>query len=299
MLPKALNHMAVPGLRYDGMLTLAASLGCVGVEFRNDLPGALFDGDSPETVAAAARAAGLRILALAEVKSFNDFSEAKLTEARALCEVARACGAEAISLIPRNDNLGTGNGERQANLRLALRELAPLLQEFGLIGLIEPLGFEICALRSKAEAVDAIEALGGTSTFKLVHDTFHHHLAGEAEIFAAHTGIVHISGVTAADVGVADMQDAHRVLVDQNDRLGNIAQLEQLIDAGYDGPMSFEPFAPEIHALGAPAAALAESFKFITDRLTETATPADDINAPRGFRQIGKGAPDTHMGGKL
>ncbi|MGO4139887.1 hypothetical protein ACEQ6A_36365, partial [Rhizobium brockwellii] len=50
----------------------------------------------------------------------------------------------------------------------------------GIIGLVEPLGFEICSLRSKTEAAEEIRELGAESTFRLVHDTFHHHLAGEA-----------------------------------------------------------------------------------------------------------------------
>jgi len=272
MLPRALNHMAVPALRWDAFLTLAQGLGCVGVEFRNDLPGALFEGDDPARVGAAAKAAGQRILALAEVKAFNDWSDAKAAEAEALMQIAVACGAEAVSLIARNDGLGCGAVERRADLRVALQELQPMLAAHGLIGLIEPLGFDICALRSKAEAVEAIEALGAADQFKLVHDTFHHTLAGEAEVFAAHTGLVHISGVTDPAVMLADLTDAHRVLVDAEDRLGNLAQIEELLRAGYAGPVSFEPFAPEIHALTDPGPHLARSFDFISSHLAGMAT---------------------------
>lgn len=271
MLPKALNHMAAPTLGWDAFLRLAHGLGCIGVEFRNDLPGTLFDGADPRDVADKARALGLRILALAEVKRFNDWSDDKRTEAEDLMQIAKACGAEAVSLIPRNDGLGCGNGERQANLRVALRELQPMLQAHGLTGLVEPLGFEICALRYKAEAVEAIESLGAANTFKLVHDTFHHTLAGGGPIFAGHTGIVHISGVTDPSLSVAEMRDEHRVLVDADDRLGNVAQIEDLRRAGYAGPISFEPFAPSVHALADPARALAGSFQFISSRLAEIA----------------------------
>jgi len=271
MFLRALNHMAVPGLRWDAFLDMAKAMGCVGVEFRNDLPQPLFDGDAPETVKTRGAALGLRILALAEVKSFNDWSDAKRAEAEALMRIAVACGAEAVSLIPRNDGLGRGNGERQANLRIALRELKPMLEEHGLIGLVEPLGFEVCALRHKAEAVDAIEDLGAAGRFQLVHDTFHHTLAGGGPIFAAHTGIVHISGVTDPTLAVTEMRDEHRVLVGRGDRLNNVAQIEELRLAGYEGPISFEPFAPSVHALPDPAAELAGSFEFITSRLAEFA----------------------------
>ncbi|MDJ0824086.1 MAG: TIM barrel protein [Rhodobacter sp.] len=271
MLPRALNHMAVPGLRWDAFLTLAHDLGCVGVEFRDDLPGPLFDGDDPAAVKAKAGALGLRVLTLAELKAFNDWSEAKRGEAEALMRAAVACGAEAISLIPRNDGLGRGNGERQANLRIALRELKSMLEAKGLTGLVEPLGFETSSLRHKSEAVDAIEDLGAAGTFRLAHNTFHHMLAGGGPVFAGHTGIVQVSGVTDPSPAVREMRDEHRVLVDRHDRLGNIEQIEALIAGGYRGPVSVEPFAPQVHAIADPQAALAGSFQFIASRLAEMA----------------------------
>jgi len=267
----ALNHMVAPALRYDALLRLAANLRCIGVEYRNDLPAPLFDGASPQAVGEDAAALGLRILTLAEVKSFNDWTNERLAEARRLAEIAKACGAEAISLIPRNDGRGLGNGERQANLRLAMRELKPLLEEYRLLGYIEPLGFESCSLRFKADAVETMEALGATDRFRLIHDTFHHHLAGNGPIFAAHTAIVHISGVSDPDVGIADMRDRHRILVDEADRLGTVRQIEALVAAGFKGPISFECFAPSVHRLADPAADIARSFSLIESRLAQVA----------------------------
>ena len=271
MLPKALNHMTVARMSFRQLVDAAAALGCIGIEVRNDLPQPLFDGMDPAAAAELVQSKGLRILALAEVKRFNDWSADKSAEALALMQIAVACGAEAVSLIPRNDNLGLGNGERQGNLRVALRDLKPMLEDHGLIGLVEPLGFEICALRYKSEAVDAIEALGAKGRFKLVHDTFHHTLAHGGPIFPDHTGIIHISGVTDPALGVDEMGDQHRVLVDAADRLGNIAQIRALQAAGYSGPISFEAFAPQTHALADPVAAIAASFEFIDQRLAAKA----------------------------
>ena len=270
MLPMALNHMTAAKASYAELLTLAAEVGCVGIEVRNDLPQPLFDGVDPQIAGQAARDKGLKILAVAEVKQFNIWSDGKRDEAEALMQISRAAGAEAISLIPRNDSQGMGNGERQANLRLALRELKPMLQAHGLTGLVEPLGFEICALRHKGEAVDAIEAVGGGDCFRLVHDTFHHHLAGGGQMFPDHTGIVHISGVTDAALATSEMGDAHRVLVDRRDRLGNVEQITALMTAGYNGPMSFEAFAPQVHVSQTLSGDIAQSFLFIRSRLAET-----------------------------
>jgi len=267
----AINHMTVPRIRYDALLDMAAATDCVGVEFRNDLRGALFDGVDPTEVARDAAGRGVRILALAEVKSFNIWSDDKAREAEDLMKIARACGAEAVALIPRNDGGGRGNGERQANLRVALRELGPMLAEHGLIGLVEPLGFEISSLRLKSEAVDAIAAMGHADRFRLVHDTFHHHLAGETDLFPEMTGVVHISGVTDPALSVGEMTDAHRVHVDARDRLGNIEQIGALIRGGYDGPISVEAFATSVHASMDPAGELAGSFDFIRDRIAAKA----------------------------
>jgi 2-keto-myo-inositol isomerase len=260
----ALNHMTVARLSFRDLVALSARLGCAGIEVRNDLPQPLFDGMAPEAAGALARDNGLRLLAVAEVKRFNDWSAEKAAEALSLMQIAKAAGAEAISLIPRNDNLGMGNGERQANLRIALKALKPMLEDHGLVGMVEPLGFEICALRYKAEAVEGIEAVGGKGRFKLVHDTFHHTLAHGGPLFPEHTGIVHVSGVVDQEVAIADMRDPHRVLVTPQDRLGNVAQIAALEVAGWHGPVSFEAFAPEIHALSDPETALRASMEHIT-----------------------------------
>lgn len=246
MLPFALNHMTTPKLGWLAFLDLAQSLGCVGVEFRNDFQTPLFDGADPAEVGAAAKARGLRILALAEVKMFNDWSDAKRAEAEALMKIAKACGAEAISLIPRNDNVATSRAESRQVTETALRALLPMLQSYGLKAMVEPLGFEVCSLRYKDVLAGAIEAVGGKGTYFIVHDTFHHALAGSGPIYPELTGIVHVSGVKHS-IYLNEMRDPHRVLVDADDLLGNGAQIRALRAAGYSGAVSYEPFAPQVH----------------------------------------------------
>ena len=271
MLSFGLNHMTVAKHSFAELLGTAAAIGAVGVELRNDLPQPLFDGLVPEAAKDHLAAAQLRLLALAEVKRFNDWSPDKRAEALALMKIARAAGAEAVSLIPRNDNLGMGNGERQAHLRVAMRDLKPMLEDHDLIGLIEPLGFAICALRHKSEAVEAIEALAAKGRFRLIHDTFHHFLAGCGPIFPDHTGLVHISGVTTPAISADEMTDAHRVLVGPHDRMGNTEQITALMAGGYSGVVSFEAFAPQTHDLVNPIGALTTSIEFIHARLAEKA----------------------------
>jgi 2-keto-myo-inositol isomerase len=265
----ALNQIVAPKLDCRAFLDLAASLGCVGVELRNDLAdkgltfAAFFDGEEPAAIGAHARANGLRLLGLSEVYAFNAWSDAIRDKVALLIDQAAEAGAETISLIPRND-APAGSGVDGDALRHALERVLPLLEAAGLVALVEPLGFATSSLRRKADAVEAIRAVGGEGRFRLVHDTFHHHLAGETAFFPDFTGIVHISGVVDPHLRPDAMRDADRILVDEGDRLGNVAQMRALLAAGYAGPFSFEPFSPQIHALADPAAALARSMDYLT-----------------------------------
>ena len=105
------------------------------------------------------------------------------------------------------------DAERGEQLRVALRELRPILESKGLIGCIEPLGFPISTIRFKADAIAAIHDIGGEGTFRLVHDTFHHRGAAETEMYASMTGLVHISGVEDPGISFDEMLDAHRLFV--------------------------------------------------------------------------------------
>ncbi|KPP87939.1 MAG: 2-keto-myo-inositol isomerase IolI [Rhodobacteraceae bacterium HLUCCA08] len=270
-LQRALNHMTAPRLGFEAFLDLAAEVGCVGVELRNDIDRPLFDGRDAAAAGRVIRDRGLRLVGLSQVYPFNAWSEAIAGEVRALIATARAAGAETISLIPRNDGEGTGNGERQANLRIALKNIKPMLDEAGMVALVEPLGFLRSSLRFKQELVETIDALDAGDRFRLVHDTFHHTLAGGGPIFPDLTGIVHVSGVADPSLAVEQMEDAHRVLVGEDDRLDNVGQIAALLAAGYDGPISCECFSPDIHALADPAAAIGRSFDFISSRIAAPA----------------------------
>ena len=266
----ALNHMAAPQLGLAEFFSLARSLGISEVEIRNDISGKpILDGTSAPSVKAAATNAGVTIITINALQRFNEWNAAREREAIALADYARDCGAKAIVLVPVNDGSGRGDGERQKNVETALRGLKPILADRGIAGLVEPLGFVVCSLRRKSEAAAAIDAVGGG--FRLVHDTFHHHLAGEPQMFPALTGLVHISGVDDPKIAVADMRDAHRVLVGPKDRLGNVEQLRALRAAGYQGPFSFEPFAEQLRSLAEPARSIRDSMNFIGTRVVSLA----------------------------
>lgn len=99
-----------------------------------------------------------------------------------MADYAAASGAKALVMCPLND----GTAVSFDDLVAALKAMKPILEERGLTGLVEPLGFPVSSLRTKAEAIKAIKAInaaGCGDVYRLVHDTFHHHLAGETEFF--------------------------------------------------------------------------------------------------------------------
>lgn len=255
----AINHIAAPGLAPADFFAMARRLGATEVEIRNDLPDVTSTWKAAD-VRAAADAAGVTILSINALYPFNVWKGDLPAKAERMADYAARAGAKALVMCPLNEGRPVGHSEVVA----ALESIAPILRERSLTGLVEPLGFPVSSLRTKREAIAAIEEAAGWDVFRLLHDTFHHHLAGETEIYPRRTALVHISGVTDPTVAVKDMLDAHRVLVDASDRLENIAQIRALLAAGYEGPFSFEPFATEVHELPDPEAALRASIGFVT-----------------------------------
>jgi 2-keto-myo-inositol isomerase len=258
----AFNHIIAPKFPLETFFAKAKSLGSTEVEIRNDLPDVVGT-TTPEKVREAAEKAGVTIISINALYPFNVWSGDLPARAAALADYAQRCGARAIVMCPLN----TGEPVPPENAVEALKAFRPVLNERGLTGLVEPLGFPISSLRTKKEAIAAIEAVDGQNVYKVVHDTFHHHLAGETEFFPKWTGLVHISGVGDPRVAVADTLDAHRVLIDETDRLENLAQIRALLAAGCKGPFSFEPFANEVHALPDPMTAAKESMDFVQKSL--------------------------------
>ena len=244
----ALNHMVAPNLGYEAFFDLAKSLGIEGVEIRNDIATSLMDMASARKVRGLAEVRGLTVISVNALQRFNQWSAARAKEAKELASYAAAAGAKSLVLCPVNDATFTpSNAERLGGLRAALTSLAPILKDHGINGLVEPLGFAECSLRLKSEAIAAIDATGTADTFSLMHDTFHHFVAGETEMFPFRTGLVHISGVTDKSQTAGTMRDPHRVLVDAADMIDNVGQIKALSAGGYGGVFSFEPFAAEVH----------------------------------------------------
>ncbi len=254
----AINHISAPKLPLAEFFAMCRRLGVTEVEIRNDIPDVL-GSMTPQAVRAEAEAQGITILSINALYPFNLWSGDLPDRARRMADYAAECGAQALVMCPLND----GTKVPHSAVVAALDGIRPILAERGLTGLVEPLGFPISSLRTKAEALAAMTESDEEGVFRLMHDTFHHHLAGETQLYPHRTGLVHISGVTDPALAAGEMLDAHRVLVDGADRLENLNQIRALLAGGYDRPFSFEPFAEDIHALADPEAALRASMAFV------------------------------------
>ncbi|WP_349295088.1 TIM barrel protein (plasmid) [Thioclava sp. 'Guangxiensis'] len=256
----ALNHICTPKLSLAEFFALCRRQGVTEVEIRNDIPDILGT-MAPAEVRALAEEYGITILSINALYPFNAWSGDLPARAEAMADYAASCGAKALVMCPLNDGTPVSFEDTVA----ALQAMKPVLEARGLTGLVEPLGFPVSSLRLKSVAVKAIEAADGMGTYKLMHDTFHHHLASETEFFPEITGLVHLSGVADPEVAVEDMLDAHRVHVDGADRLENIAQIRKLIELGYQGAFSVEPFAEEVHLAKDPEAQIAASLAYMRE----------------------------------
>lgn len=271
LLSYAINHMVAPRKSFAELAALAQVLELDAVEIRNDLPGtAILDGTDATQLRDQAEASGVRILSINALQRFNDWNNEREVEARALARYAQNCGAAMLVLCPVNDvSYRLAETERLSGLRDALRALAPILGDAGVIGLVEPLGFQESSLRLQSEAALAIEDVDAGDRFRIVHDTFHHYLAGEPHLLPDWIGLVHLSGVGDPQLPFDVLRDEHRELVGPDDRLGNIAQICALLAGGYDGPFSFEPFAANVHASHDIAGALERSIHWLDAELAK------------------------------
>lgn len=154
----AINRMSAPRLTFTDFVAMTRRLGASAIEIRNDLPDVeLVDGTPAAQVGLAARDGHLAIRSINALQRFEHFDSVRDAEARELIRYAVAAGAEALVLCPTNNRQDDRSPEqRHADLVHTLRQLQPLLAAAGLVGLIEPLGFEECALRRKSQAVRAL-----------------------------------------------------------------------------------------------------------------------------------------------
>lgn len=229
---------------------------------------------TPAEAAALAGSRGIEVISINALQKFNlaSMRANAAGDLERLLDIAAGVGCPAIVLCPNNDGTDArGQEQREAETIDALAAFGPLFTKRRVFGCVEPLGFSISSLASLVVAQRAIRA-SGCRCYRIVLDTFHHHIGpdDEATVGGAYdvatTGLVHVSGVEA-DIPAGEYRDEHRVLVGQADRLGSRQQIRRLEALGYTGDYSFEPFSPAVQRLARPEllAALKTSLAYLRE----------------------------------
>ncbi|WP_320128601.1 TIM barrel protein [uncultured Sphaerochaeta sp.] len=258
-----LNRIVSPSLSLPIFLTLAERSGFGAVELRNDLGKTdVTDGLGVEIW----KNTTLRIVSINALQRFNDDEEklsTRYSELQEMVRISRLIGVESIVLCPVNDkNDARSKEQRMEDTTRALGIYGPLFLDSGIQGLVEPLGFVSSSLRYKKDALDAIDQSGFPACYQLVHDTFHHYLSGEQELYPHRTALVHVSSVTVP-TPLSSVVDDARLLPASSDELGSQDQIDKLLRGGFCGCISFEAFSPKVQALSLSQleSALHESLK--------------------------------------
>lgn len=245
----AINRILCPSLSLVKFIRLAEDIGVEAIELRNDLTGtSLTDQLTTLEVRKLCEKSNISVHTINALQRFNN-SSPNINGLERLLAKAKALGCKAVVLCPIN---GIEQDKDEScyitQATQALKAFGPLFEQNKIQGYIEPLGFQGSTLRTKASAWEAIQASGFSHCYKLVHDTFHHHLSGETEYYAKLTGLVHLSGVRPGKKK-DELVDSDRILVDSDDVLGSKEQVHALQESGYDGLYSFEPFSSSVQVL--------------------------------------------------
>lgn len=253
----SLNRIIYPDLNLENFFMLTADLGLNKVELRNDLPGrGIIDTYSPEQAKDLSKKYDIDIITINALQKFNlgAVLPQAIRELKELINLSLSIGCKAIVLCPNNDSNDRRDSKEIFKETVeALKSFAPLFEESGLLGYVEPLGFKESSLSSLITAMEAIKE-SCCPNYKTVHDTFHHHIGPdtfdiiEEDYNPFYAGLVHISGVESF-IPIEQYRDNHRILVTAQDKLESKEQIELLLKLGYKGDISFEPFAKEVQGM--------------------------------------------------
>jgi 2-keto-myo-inositol isomerase len=239
----ALNRTCAPHLPLADFIALAQAVGVTSVEVRNDIAGQEFaDGMSASDLRAHLADAGLTLASVNALQRFNHWTPDREAEARALIAYAAALGAPGLVLCPTHM---PGDDQGHADLVQGLTALKPILADHGVTGYVEPLGMRHSTMSHQAQAVAAVDAVDGWANFALCYDTFQHFRASDDALFPERIGLMHISGIARPDLTPSELTEPDRGFVFAGDRVGTVARLRTMMDAGYSSFVSMEPFSPE------------------------------------------------------
>lgn len=268
----SLNHSIAPLLPIQDFLCLAGEVGVDAVELRDGMPpGWVFPDSSnvmkhdPRDIKIMASDFGMEILSINALQRFDQWDEELSEQARMMIDFAVATGIEALVLCPSVAPIGSP--ALTTGISRSLDALQPLLEDAGVRGLIEPLGFPRSSIRTQELVEAEFARRGNPDCFGIVHDSFHHAIARDRH-YSTRTALVHLSGVPDLDLPLEELGDEHRILVGPDDVLNSREQVRNLMNFT-DVPWSFEPFANSVGESPTLAQDLQSSIGYLRDFVPE------------------------------
>ena len=237
----ALNQILFPDSPFENFISFSKKLNVKAIEIRNDIKTNLIEENDPIKVRNICEENSIKILSINALQKFNFWNKDREKELIFLCKYADKANIDSIVLVPLNDGSINSAKEQIQLLEQSLKNILRVINDFNIFGLVEPLGFTHSSLRFKSLVAKVINNYQ-SNKLKIVHDTFHHALAGENEFFPSLTGLVHISGVSNIYKNIK-LLDSHRSIIDDKDILENIEQIKKLYNSNFQGFFSFEPFS--------------------------------------------------------
>lgn len=242
----SVNQKIAAHIGMDDFFSLVNSCGIRNVELRNDIPSFDFHFDTnSEVFDKLLETYHINIININALYPFNNNLSDVILRAEHLLKKTASLGIESIVMCPEK-HFGTPDDEITSN---ALIKLAPLFRFYGVKGLVEPLGDERSTLRSFAKAQKMIA--GNEDVFSLLIDSFHLYKSPEnthvikSDLDIENIGLVHLSGISNQNINNVH-DDFDRVMLSEDDLIGNDILIATLERMGYKGIYSFEPFSKEL-----------------------------------------------------
>lgn len=255
-----LNRKSAPGLPLADFIKLASELGIKHVELRNDL------GKEPDNK---------NILDGMSISDFNDLlqkydvqvedinslgntdllsqKDSNLYDLDEMITIAQGIGTKKILFCPVIDKHDDRSDSQKFNEGVkTIKEFAKRLQDKGMSGLFETLGFPESSIRTPFRAIDIIEEAGATN-FKVVADLFHWFMGGvtrddlDNKLDVNKVGLIHMSTIET-QMPKSKLTDQNRVLLSDpnHDNINAFDTIKWFSNSKFDGLFSFEPFSDEL-----------------------------------------------------
>lgn len=253
-----LNRKAAPAIPLDQTIPLVAKLGLKNIEVRNDLYGApdnqtILDHLPDTQVQSLLTAHDVNVETINAIGNMDNAAmlDANLASLAEMLTMTKGIDLKKIIFCPvRSNEDHRSADQRRTDAVKNVRAYSKLLKQYGVTGLIEPLGFTDSTLRTPWEGQAVIKE-AGVDNFKLVADTFHYYLANvtpeqfQQKVDVNAIGLVHLSAVLA-DKPREVLDDQDRYMLDQADIMHSAAWANQIETAGYQGLYAFEPFSDDL-----------------------------------------------------